>query len=41
MVEVDEVFGECIQEVEKKDGTNATADTADFLDKLIGPDSKV
>lgn len=41
MVDVDEVFGECIKQVEKTDGTSATADTADFLDKLVGPDSQV
>ncbi|CAM9884108.1 unnamed protein product [Ascophyllum nodosum] len=41
VIEVDEVFAECIEEVEDADDTKATAETAEFLNKLIGPDSKI
>lgn len=40
-VDVDKVFGDCIDEVESSGDTKATEATAEFLQSMLGPESKV
>lgn len=37
---LDKAFDECVEAAKKTDDTNATQATTDFLEKMLGPDSK-
>lgn len=40
-VDLDQIYQDCVSQVANNDYTKPTAATAAFLEKLVGPDSKV
>lgn len=41
VVDVGAIFEDCVNQVANTDGTNAAAITAEFLNKMLGPNTKV